>query len=107
MTMGKSFYRSAVGAYQDCQLDEEFKSNCKAMYKVGTVLYNSVLTGECTMVALSSVEKVADVINNLFSVESLTGPALCSGVSGGRVGKSPPHWGHQQDFLIQLSRTFA
>ena len=93
MTVGKVGRMGAVAAHRHRQIDEEFKANCKAMFKVATTLFKSVVDDETTLKSLSSAEKVADAINNLYGIEYLSGAAIRAGVSKGLTGKSPPRRG--------------
>jgi hypothetical protein len=65
----------------------------KSAYKVGTTLYASVKSGENTVEDLSSAEKCAIAINNLYGVELLSGYQLREAIKDGCVGLSPPRRG--------------
>ena len=93
MTVGKTSRKSSVEAHLDRQIEEEFKANCKGMFKAATTIYKSVVDDETTLKSLSSAEKVADAVNSLYGIEYLSGASIRSGVNNGNAGKSPPRRG--------------
>lgn len=93
LTTSKDHRTTSKEAHAACKDVIELEDMFKSAYKVGTTLYASVKSGENTVEDLSSAEKCAIAINNLYGVELLSGYQLREAIKDGCVGLSPPRRG--------------
>jgi hypothetical protein len=71
----------------------ELENIRKSAYKVGTVLYDGVKSGQSTLIKFGSAEHCAREVNGMFGYDLVSGYQLKDGVKNNRIGLSPPRRG--------------
>jgi hypothetical protein len=93
LTTSTTSRKMSKEAHRARQNGQELTNIYKSAFKVGTILYQSVKSGENKLIKFSSVDKVATETNQLFGIELVSGYQLKEGVKNGRSGLSPPRRG--------------
>jgi hypothetical protein len=86
LTTSASSRKSSKEEHRARQDEKECNNLHKSAFKIGTTLYESVRSGENTLVKFVTADKVASEINNFFGIELVSGYMLKEGVKKGRRG---------------------
>ena len=84
------------------------EDNIKAsMFKQGTLLWKSVEKGTNKLKKFETAELCAELINEMYGIEGLSGRELQKAVKEGRVGVSPPPRGRPSKISDEDFKAFA
>ena len=92
-TASASHRRSAKEAQAARKDAMELENIRKSAYKVGTVLYDGVKSGQNTLIKFGSAENCAREVNGMFGYDLVSGYQLKDGVKNNQIGLSPPRRG--------------
>jgi hypothetical protein len=71
----------------------ELENIRKSAYKVGTVLYDGVKSGQNTLIKFGSAKNCAREVNGMFGYDLVSGYQLKDGIKNNQIDLSPPKRG--------------
>lgn len=86
LTTSTSHRKSSKEAHAVRRDEKEYDDIRKSAFRVGTVLLDTVQSGENTLSQFCSAEKCADLTNGMFGIELVSGYGLKEGLKRGPRG---------------------